>query len=38
MYHIDGNNLCRSCAVKELGMENSPANELMKALERFEKR
>jgi len=38
MYHMEGKNLCRSCAVKQLGMENSPADELMKALEAFEKR
>jgi len=38
MYHMGGKNLCRSCAVKQLGMENSPADELMKALEQFEKR
>ncbi|MCF8533227.1 MAG: hypothetical protein K9G48_09520 [Reyranella sp.] len=37
MYHIGGKNLCRSCAVKELGMGNSPADELMKALKSFEK-
>lgn len=38
MYHMGGKNLCRSCAVKQLGMESSPADELMKALEAFEKR
>ena len=37
-YHIGGKNLCRSCAVRKMGMENSPADELMKALEQFEKR
>ena len=37
-YHMGGKSLCRSCAVKKLGMENSPADELMKALEQFEKR
>lgn len=26
-----------SCAVKQLGMENSPADELMKTLKEFEK-
>ena len=38
MYHMSGKNLCRSCAVKQLGMENSPADDLMRALEAFEKR
>ncbi|TAJ39013.1 MAG: hypothetical protein EPO55_13715 [Reyranella sp.] len=38
MYHMEGKNLCRSCAVKQLGMENSPADELMKTLKEFEKR
>ena len=38
MYYMEGKNLCRSCAVKQLGMENSPADELMKALDQFIKR
>jgi hypothetical protein len=28
--------MCRKCAVKMLGMENSPADELMDTLRRFE--
>jgi hypothetical protein len=38
MYYIEGKTLCRSCAVKQLGMENSPADELIRTLEPFEKR
>lgn len=38
MYYIDGKTLCRSCAVKQLGMENSPADELIRTLKPFERR
>jgi hypothetical protein len=35
-YKIGRTNMCRKCAVKMLGMENSPADELMDTLRRFE--
>src|SRR5258708_1462010 len=35
-HKIGGRNMCRKCAVKMLGMENSPADELMDTLRRFE--
>ena len=35
MYQIEGKNLCRSCAIKQLGIGNDPAQELMKSLERY---
>ena len=38
MYYIEGKTLCRSCAVKQLGMENSPADKLIRTLKQFEKR
>ena len=38
MYRIGRATLCRKCAVKKLGMENEPAEEIMKTLERFPQR
>jgi hypothetical protein len=35
-HKIGRTNMCRKCAVKMLGMENSPADELMDTLKRFE--
>ncbi len=38
MYRIGRATLCRKCAVKKLGMENEPAEEIVKTLERFPQR
>jgi hypothetical protein len=35
MYRIEGKNLCRNCAIKQLGIGNDPAQELMKSLEKY---
>jgi hypothetical protein len=35
MYSVGRATLCRKCAIKRLGMENEPAEEIRKALERF---
>ncbi|MBI3198348.1 MAG: hypothetical protein HYZ40_12755 [Rhodospirillales bacterium] len=38
MYQLEGKTLCRSCAIKQLDIENDPAEEIMKTLERFPQR
>ncbi len=35
MYQVEGKTLCRSCAIKQLGIGNEPAQELMKTLKDY---